>query len=76
MLEKYTQTHTNKHTHVVQPDYITNTNARGSAYIHIAERRRRNGTIPCVCVATTKSYRSVGNYLGNSRELMEQKGNV
>lgn len=64
----HTQTHTNTRTHVVQPDHITNTNARGSAYIHIYKHlaegrgRKRNNT---VCgVVQTKSYRSVGNYLG------------
>lgn len=65
MLGKFTDTHIQTHARTSYSRIILPIPTRGEVHIYIAERRG-NETIPCVL--QTKSYRSVGNYLGNSRE--------
>lgn len=67
---KYTNTYIHTYT---QSDYITNTNVRGSAYINVAGPE---GNETLSCVLQTKSYRSVGNYLDNSRKKSVRNINI
>lgn len=67
---KHIQTHTHTHARTSYSRIILPIPTRGEVHIYIGERRR-NETIPCVL--QTKSYRSVGNYLGNSREMRRRR---